>query len=291
MLKLLIGLTIAKLTTAGGSRSDRPWAIVTGASGGLGACIAMDASRRGYNVLLAARRADRLASVADRISNEAEGAETRFCCCDLGTRKGVDELKAATAGLDVQLAVLNAGICRQANNYAAQKTTAIDETLDLNVVAQTHLLRHFTLSMASGGGGRILVIGSSAGAAPGVPGVAAYGASKAFLRSLADAAGAEQRRLRTGVSITMALPSAIDTEFQHASGLATARVFTLPGVRKVGGIVMSAEAVSRATLDAALKGRPEVVPGLLPRLFVGLTDRRLLPKPLARAIAAFAFST
>ena len=89
-----------------------------------------------------------------------------------------------------------------------------------------------------------------------------------WLTQLAPSSGA----CSTGVSITMALPSAIDTEFQHASGLATARVFTLPGVRKVGGIVMSAEAVSRATLDAALKGRLEVVPGLLPRLFVGLTD-------------------
>ena len=272
--------------------AERPWAVVTGASGGLGACLARDCSKRGYNVLLAARRGDRLEELAAELRAEGEEHKAVCVCCDLARGEGVDALKKASDVLDVKLAVLNAGLCRQSASFASQDQSAVDATIDLNVVSQSHMLGHYAARMASKGGGQILVIGSSAGASPGVPGVAAYGASKAYLRSLCDAVGAEQRRLRTGVSVTIALPSAIDTEFQQASGLATARVFTLPGVRKIpGGIVMSAEAVSRAVLKAALRGRPEVVPGFLPRTFVGLADRRLLPKPLARAIAAFAFST
>ena len=53
---------------------------------------------------------------------------------------------------------------------------------------------------------------------------------------------------------------------------------------------MSADAVARCALDAALRGRAEVVPGLFPRLFVGMSDRRLLPAPWARGIAAFCFA-
>ena len=272
--------------------AERPWAVVTGASGGLGASLARDVSKRGYNVVLAARRADRLADLAAELRAEGEDNEAICCCCDLASAEGLEALKKASNGRDVKLAVLNAGLCRQSNSFASQDIAAVEETINLNVIAQSHMLGHFAARMASKGGGRILLIGSSAGAAPGAPGVAAYGSSKAYLRSLGDAVGAEQRRLRTGVSVTVALPSAIDTEFQQASGLATARVFTLPGVRRIpGGIVMSAEAVSRAVLNAALRGRPEVVPGFLPRTFVGLADRGLLPKPLARAIAAFAFAT
>ena len=63
----------------------------------------------------------------------------------------------------------------------------------------------------------------------------------------------------------------------------------MPGVRSIGGIVMKPEAVAKQCLAATLRGQQEIVPGVLPRVFVGLTDRRLLPRRLSRAIAAFAF--
>ena len=91
------------------------------------------------------------------------------------------------------------------------------------------------------------------------------------------------------MSITCALPSAVDTEFASRSHLEGAAIFTLPGARTVGGVVMSAEAVAKVALDATLARRPEVVPGILPRLYVGMADRRLLPRPLARGLAAFSF--
>ena len=270
---------------------DRPWAVVTGASGGLGACIAREAGRNGFNVLLAARRRDRLSRLADEIERSYE-VSAATCPCDLSRADGVLELQRASAAHDVRLAVLNAGVCRQ-GDLCRMSSAQVEEMLCINVASQSSLLQHFAQQMSGAGhGGHILVVASSAAAAPGVPGVAVYAASKSFLRSLCDAVGAELRRNGGGVTVTCALPSAIDTEFQAASGLATAKVFTLPGVRRLpGGVVLSAEAVAKTATTAALRGRPEIVPGLLPRAFVGLSDRRLLPRPLARAIAAFCFST
>ena len=65
------------------SAAERPWAVVTGASGGLGASLARDVSKRGYNVVLAARRADRLADLAAELRAEGEDNEAICCCCDL----------------------------------------------------------------------------------------------------------------------------------------------------------------------------------------------------------------
>ena len=99
----------------------------------------------------------------------------------------------------------------------------------------------------------------------------------------------ELERQQSGVSITCALPSAVDTEFASRSSLEDSAIFSLPGVRRIGGIVLAADAVAACVLDATLRGHAEVVPGILPRLYVGLADCRLLPPPLARGLAAFSF--
>ena len=209
--------------------------------------------------------------------------------CDVTAAEGQDALIDATQGRDLGLLVLNAGICETGLLWA-QSSSQVEAMLELNVRSNALLLRRFSSVLAAAPSeSHILLIGSSSAAAPGVPSVSVYAASKAFLRSLAAGVGAEHRASETGVSVTYALPSAIDTEFAARSGLEQSAVFSLPGVRRIGGIVMSSDAVASKVLQAALRGRPEVVPGVLPRLYVGMTDRRLLPRPLARAIAAFSF--
>ena len=293
---MAVVLLTALLTPAAQASSSESWAVVTGASAGIGAAAARQAAARGYNVLLAARRKDHLQHVADEIS---AGADVCVECvsCDLSRADGVGALCAAADCHAVRLAVLNAGVC-VSGGLCIQSEAQVEKVLALNVHATTALLRHFGHTMscsAEGGGtGRVLLIASSAAAAPGIPGVAIYAASKAYLRSLAQGARAELRRGggRVSVSVTCALPSAVDgTEFSAASGLEGSAIFSLPrGMRRLGGTVMSAEAVAKCALDAALSGRAEVVPGLFPRLFVGLADRRLLPPAWTRGIAAFCFA-
>lgn len=265
------------------------WAVVTGASSGIGEALARRASSRGYNVLLAARRRDKLEALAGEL--HALNLKVEVVPCDLATDAGIVTLCRACASKDLGLVCLNAGICEPSDSFSAQPEKAVDAMLNLNVRSNARLLRHFSGVMgASGQPGHILIVGSSAGAAPGVPGVAMYASTKAFVRSLAAGVGAELRRAQCPVSVTCALPSAVDTEFAAASSLEASAIFSLPPlVRQLGGIVMGADAVAACLLDAAHRGQAEVVPGVLPRLYVGLTDWRLLPQPLSRAIAAFSF--
>lgn len=287
----VLGLQLHLLLPVSSSEDTRRWAVVTGASAGIGAASASLVAEKGFHVLIAARRKQRLEELAARIREESPDVAVRCVPCDLARAEGIEALCAAAAECDVGLVVLNAGICEPAPLFSEQRAESVSAMLDLNVRATTTLLGRFSSSLSQQPlGGKLLVIASSAAAPPGVPGVAVYAASKAYLRSLVAATRAELKAARTGVSVTCALPSAVDTEFSSRSGLGTAAIFSLPGVRKIGGIVLPAHAVATSAVNAALRGRSEVVPGLMPRLYVGLTDCGLLPGPISRAVAAFSFA-
>ena len=273
------------LSAAAHAVAERRWAVVTGASSGIGEALARRAASRGYNVLLAARRREKLESLAGHLVATSSIA-VEIVPCDLATPSGIQALCRATEHLDLGLVCLNAGICSPSEAFATQSEAQVDAMLQLNVQSNARLLAHYARVMERG---HLLIVGSSAGAAPGVPGVAMYAATKAWVRSIAAGTGAELRRQGSAVSVTCAMPSAVDTEFAARSSLQSSAIFSLGVMGRVGGIVMSADGVAACALSAAHRRQSEVVPGLLPRLYVGLTDRRLLPRPLARAIAAFSF--
>ena len=299
MRRLTTTLAALALLSSSDARPRRRWAVVTGASSGLGAATAGLAAANGFDVLIAARRRDRLEQVAREVSAARPGARIECVVCDLASAAGQRTLCEVADHRDVGLVVLNAGVCIP-GVLAEQQAEQIDRMIDLNVRSSAALLQHFARSppaaaAAAGGGGddgdgprRILVVGSSTAVVPGIPGVSVYAASKAFLRSLAAGARSELRAAKADVSVTYAMPAAVDTEFASTAGITTSAIFTLPGVRRVGGIVMSAEAAAASIVDAALRGKPECVPGILPRVYVALADRRLLPG--ARGLAAFSFA-
>jgi short-subunit dehydrogenase len=277
--------TLISLVASVLAAEQRPWAVVTGASSGIGAEIARQAAERHYDTILVARRGAKLEALADEL-RESHGGQSLVVEADLSVEAGQQALYRAAATRNVQLLVLNAGVCRS-GDLVTQSSEDVSAMLRLNIDSNVALLQEFGPQLARQGSGRILIIASSAGAAPGVPGVAVYAATKAFLRSLAAGAASELRH--SGVGVTLALPSAVDSEFASQSGLDQAAVFNLPFARHLGGIVMQPRDVARSVLSATHKGRREVVPGLMPKLYVGLSDHRVLPPRLSRALASFCF--
>ena len=172
-------------------RAPRRWALVTGASSGIGEALSREAAARGYDVILTARRRPQLEALARELGESS--TRVHIVSCDLGTAAGLDQLCASTADFDVGLACLNAGICLPATTLASQPSAEVEAMLDLNVRANTRLLGHFAGALATSGGGKILIVGSSAGAAPGVPGVAvcAWPTQTGFVR-LTDSAPSKQ---------------------------------------------------------------------------------------------------
>lgn len=313
-MSVLVSALITALAARSGKTHER-WAVITGASSGIGSAIALEASRRGYSVILAARRHDKLLEVADE-AVKAGAPAALVVQCDLGTNAGRSKLMAATRSRPLSMAVVNAGFA-YGGKFVKQDPKSVDEMVALNVGSVAALTRQFAERMTLQGGGRILLTGSISGApsgalattspvtpwrcrsacparacpvsppllAPaGVPNAALYGATKGFVRSFC--AGIRPELSPSGVLVTCLLPGATDTGFAAAAGLESSSVFALPGMRALG-MVLPASMVAAAALDAAEAGRAEVVPGLLNKGFVLFCA--LTPSFVGRAIAAIAF--
>jgi short-subunit dehydrogenase len=163
-----------------------PWAVVAGASEGVGACVARQLGERGVKVVLVARTAATLEAVAASVASE-----TRIVVLDLGTAGAVDELRAATDDLDVGLLVYNAGADPYMSQFLDQPAADVWQSLlarnCTTVLGATH---HFAGRMAERGHGGIALVTSGAAWAGGAR-LAVYGASKAFDLLLAESLWAE----------------------------------------------------------------------------------------------------
>jgi short-subunit dehydrogenase len=227
--------------------SGRPFAVVTGASSGIGEKITIALARRGYDVLVVARRADRLA----QLKADTEGAcnvVVDVVGADLGTVSGIDAVVSAIGDRDVDVLVNNAG-AGWIGRFAEAPYERQLEIVDLNCRALIALTHRVLPGMLQRRRGRIMQVASVAGFLPG-PRSSVYYASKAFVVSHSEALRHELRG--TGVSITMVCPGPVATEFQVSSGV------TSP----MGGAVMMSDTdVAEAGVDATLAGTFLCVPG------------------------------
>jgi short-subunit dehydrogenase len=244
----------------------KPRALVTGASSGIGAAIAREFALRGHDLVLVARRGDRLAELATTLRSTCAVA-VDVIVADLGTAAGQDKVIAEAGAVDVVVNNAGAGWVGLFADAPAQRQA---EIVDINCRAVVVLTRAFLPQMLARGAGRVVQIASVAGFMPG-PRASTYYASKAFVVSHSEALRHELRG--TGVTITLSCPGPVATEFQRASGV--------KGTMG-GAALMSDVDVARATVDAALAGRFFVVPGVPNRLLVLLT--RFLPRALAAAL-------
>jgi short-subunit dehydrogenase len=222
------------------------YAIVTGASSGIGRELAIIAARDGYDLLLAADTAG-LAEVADVCRQAGSTVETLEV--DLATQDGVDQLYAATQGRAVDALFANAGH-GLGRGFLDQDFDEVRHVIDTNITGTIYLIQQVARDMAELGSGKILITGSVAGYMPGTF-QAVYNGTKAFIDSFSFALRNELKD--SGVTVTCLMPGATETEFfERADMLDT----------KVGTDEKDDPAeVAQAGFDAMMRGDGDVVAG------------------------------
>jgi short-subunit dehydrogenase len=166
-----------------------PWALVAGASDGVGAAFAKGLAQRGVNVVLLARRQAVLDQVAAEIESETS-AQTRTLAADLAQPGAASTVAAATADLEIGFLVYCAGADPTFAPFLANPIGAAESMVQRNCMVPMQLCHHFAPAMVQRGSGGIVIFGSGAGLAGG-PNMVAYGASKAFDMVFAEALWAE----------------------------------------------------------------------------------------------------
>ena len=231
------------------------WAVITGASSGLGAIFAERLAKRGMPLVLAGRDADRLEQVRRRVYERAPGVGVELVVGDLGTRHGVDELVAALGDREIGVLVNNAGFGTY--GLVAETDAQRDhELVAVNVDALVRLTHAVLPSMVARGRGGIINVASAIAFQP-APYQATYGASKAFVLSFSQALSAETKG--TGVRVTALCPGPTRTGFVDALGADVSSVAVYKRLDEPGPVV-------DAGLRAFDRGQAVVVPGLRTRL-------------------------
>jgi short-subunit dehydrogenase len=245
-----------------------PVAVITGASSGIGEAYARDLARRGRDLVLIARRLERLEAIADEL-RARHGVGVRTAQLDLADHAG---RAAAIAEIDrighpPEVLVLNAGF----GSYGALADLPARREADmveLNCLGVLELMRHALPGMRAEGHGALVVVSSAAAWQP-VPFMSTYAATKAFELALAD--GVREELRGTGVVVVSVLPGPVRTEFGAASGLPGGAGDALP--------YRTSEEVVEATWRALARGRGRVTVGplaVLARLAAVMVPRSLV---------------
>src|SRR6266851_4992114 len=261
-----------------------PWALVTGASSGIGKEFARQIAASGINVVLVARRDVLLAELGRAISQEF-GVEYRALAMDLSQEGFIARLADATRDLDIGLVVSNAGTGNP-GEFLKLDRQLLQETLRLSTMAHLDIAHHFGQKLGERRRGGIILAGAM-GAENGVPCMANDGAAKAYVHSLGEALHYEFKP--QGVHVTVLAAGFTNTAVLEKFGLDPKTMPMKP---------MSVEQCVSEALSGLLKNRSRVVPGRLNRIMNSLVpaflarklEADLLGKGLARK-AAFAGSS
>ena len=250
-------------------KEARPLALVTGASSGIGAELAVELARAGHDLILTGRDAGRLAEAAARVLAAGAAAETTVL--DLDDGSSVEALVGAVGSRPLAVLVNNAGF-GISGPFAEAQPARLAAMVALNITALTLLTRAFLPAMIGRGSGRILNVASTAAFQP-CPGMAEYGATKAYVLSLSEAIAEEVAG--TGVTVTALCPGATDTRFADRASMGASKLF-----RKTS----TASEVARTAVKALLGGRRVRIAGW--RNAVMAFSIRLAPRTLVARISA-----
>jgi short-subunit dehydrogenase len=252
----------------------RPIALITGASSGIGLAYARRLAVDGHDLVVVARREDRLRSLAKDLA--AHGATTEVLVADLATTDGTSAVEKRCAAGDLALVINNAGVSRY-KPFVELEPAAIDELTRLHVVGPTRIARAALAPMVARGSGALINVASllslSGTLPPGqLPFRAVYASCKAYLlllsQQLAHEVGGK------GVRVQVVLPGIVATEFHDDMG--AARSALPPG--------MKADDVVTASLSALAAGEVVCIPPLAdPAAFEAVGKAQLGVFPSARS--------
>ena len=255
------------------------WALVTGASAGIGAALARELATHGAKLILTARRRERLEALAGELT--ASGAEVRIVAADLNEPGGSQAIYDATAGagLEVDILINNAGL----GQYGEFVSTALEQELSqvrVNCDAVVHLTRLFVPGMVERRRGWVMILSSVASFQP-LPYLATYAATKAFDRFFA--LGLAEEVGRFGVQVSALCPGPTESEF-----FAVAKADDKSGAGAMSGRKrQSAEEVARRGIAGLATGKRVVIPyagGHASALVVRFLPVRLITSAVARVM-------
>jgi short-subunit dehydrogenase len=230
------------------SQEERPFAIVTGASSGIGLELARCCVQHGFDVLIAADE-PKLEEAANELRTGSPQAQVETVQVDLSRTEGVDKLLAAACGRSVDALLANAGR-GLGRAFLDQAFDDVRLVIDTNVIGTVYLLQNVGQGMRQRGAGRILITGSIAGLMPGTF-QAVYNGTKAFLDSFSFALRAELRD--SGVTVTCLMPGATETDFFERADMMDTKV----GAQKK----QPPAEVAKLGFDAMMRGDGDVVTG------------------------------
>jgi short-subunit dehydrogenase len=245
----------------------RPVTLITGASAGLGVEFARQCAARGQEIVLVARREDRLNQLAAEVGN------AHVIAADLRKPDGPSELAAevASRGLRICTLINNAGFGLRGRFEMLPLTRQL-EMIDLNIRALTELTFAVLDDMRVNGGGAILNVASTAAFQPG-PKMAVYFATKAFVLSFTEALHEELKD--QGIKVSALCPGPTRTEFGEVAGIDT--------LGRFDRLAMDAAPVVRAGLEGLDMNRAVVIPGGVNK--AGAWSTRFAPRSVVRKIA------
>ena len=250
-------------------------ALVTGASSGIGEEFARQLAKKGYDLVLVARRRDRLEKLAADLS-QSHGTISEVIEADLATTESVISVEKRLGQGDIDLVVNNAGFPTH-GEFAALPIYRELEEVDVNIKALVRLTHAALGPMVQRKRGNVINVGSTGSFQP-VPYMSTYAATKAFVLHFSE--GVHEEVKKQGVTVTCLCPGYVMTEFQQVAGLDQSR---LPN----RGRLTPAQVVV-AALKGAAEGRAIVIPGAMNRaLSTGLV--RMTPRFAVRRIAGRLF--
>jgi len=244
-----------------------PWALVTGASSGIGTEFARQIAAAGINVVLVARRETRLIEVGRSIANDFK-VQHRVIVMDLSQESFIPKLAEHTKDLDIGLVVSNAGT-PSPGEFLTLDRQLLDETLRLNTMSHLDIAHYFGRKLAERKRGGLILVGAM-GAENGVPCMANDGAAKAYVHSLGEALHYEFKPL--GVYVTVLAAGFTNTAVLEKFGFDPKTMPMKP---------MSVEQCVSEGLSGLLENRSRIVPGRLNRIM-----NALVPASLARKMEA-----
>jgi short-subunit dehydrogenase len=249
------------------------WALITGASAGIGVALARELAAGATNLVLTARRQDRLENLASELSSK-HAIKTKVFAADLADPAGPEKIHQFTSsqGIDIELLINNAGFGAY-GEFPSVETTRLLQMVQVNCSAVVHLTRLYLPKMVQQRRGDILILASTA-SFQAVPYISTYAATKAF--DLLFAEGLAEEMKPYGIRVCALCPGSTESEFHEVAGQEQFQ-------RKAE----TAEKVAHTGLQALAAGESCVISGL--RNYLGAQGERLVPRRMVTRIAGKMF--